>query len=89
MNQILFTPKNEITGSRLKNRGSEVVEWKVKWFNNQKGFGFIELVPGKDVFVHYSEVQGDGFKTLKDGDTVCFEIAEGSKGKHAVKVTRA
>lgn len=66
-----------------------MAQGKVKWFNNQKGYGFIELEPGKDVFVHYSAVQGDGFKTLKEGDTVNFDIVEGPKGKHAANVTKA
>lgn len=66
-----------------------MAQGKVKWFNNQKGYGFIELEAGKDVFVHYSEIQGDGFKSLKEGDLVNFEIAEGPKGKHATKVTKA
>ena len=62
---------------------------KVKWFNNQKGYGFIETDGGEDVFVHYSEVQSDGYKTLDEGVAVEFEVAEGEKGKHAVKVVRA
>ncbi len=63
-------------------------EGKVKWFNNQKGYGFIELEPGKDIFVHYSAIQGDGFKTLNEGETVKFEVADGPKGQHAVDVSR-
>ena len=62
---------------------------KVKWFNDQKGFGFITPESGNDVFVHYSAVTGDGFKTLKEGDPVEFEIKQGPKGEQAVNVTKA
>jgi len=60
----------------------------VKWFNDAKGFGFIEHSSGKDVFVHYSVIISDGFKTLKDGEEVEYEMIEGDKGLHAVKVRR-
>ena len=60
----------------------------VKWFNDAKGFGFIEHESGKDVFVHYSVIESEGFKTLKDGEEVLYEISEGPKGLHAVKVQR-
>lgn len=61
---------------------------KVKWFNDAKGFGFIEHNDGKDVFVHFSSIEGEGFKTLKDGEEVLYELSEGPKGLHAVKVNR-
>ena len=61
---------------------------KVKWFNESKGFGFIEQEGGKDVFVHLSTIQGDGFKTLKEGDQVEFEATEGPKGMQATKVVK-
>ena len=61
---------------------------KVKWFNDAKGFGFIEHTSGRDVFVHFSSIQSDGFKTLKDGDEVEYEMKEGPKGFHATKVQR-
>jgi CspA family cold shock protein len=60
----------------------------VKWFSNQKGYGFITTDDGKDVFVHYSAVEGDGFKTLQEGAKVQFEITNGPKGEQATKVTR-
>jgi len=58
---------------------------KVKWFNEAKGYGFIEIDGGGDVFVHYSEIDGAGFKTLREGQAVEFEVAEGSKGPAAVR----
>ena len=61
---------------------------KVKWFNESKGFGFIEQDGGKDVFVHFSTIQGDGFKTLKENDQVEFEFTEGPKGLQATKVVK-
>jgi CspA family cold shock protein len=61
---------------------------KVKWFNDAKGFGFIEQDGGSDVFVHYSAIQMDGFKTLKQGQDVEFEIKEGEKGPQAANVMK-
>lgn len=60
---------------------------KVKWFNDAKGYGFIETNEGKDIFVHYSAIQKDGFKTLAEGQEVSFEIVEGTKGPQAANVT--
>lgn len=59
---------------------------KVKWFNARKGYGFIAAPDGRDVFVHYSSIGGDGYKTLEEGDSVTFEIVEGEKGPRAEKV---
>ena len=67
---------------------SETLKGVVKWFNDAKGFGFIEHTSGKDVFVHYSVIEADGFKTLKDGEEVDYEIKEGPKGLHALRVQR-
>lgn len=60
----------------------------VKWFNDQKGYGFITPENGKDVFVHHSSIQGDGFKTLREGEKVEFEITRGPKGEQAVNVVK-
>jgi len=59
----------------------------VKWFDDRKGYGFIEQEDGPDVFVHHSGISGDGFKSLKEGDKVSFDIEEGKKGPAAVNVT--
>ena len=61
---------------------------KVKWFNAEKGFGFIEREGGEDVFVHFSAIQGDGFKTLDEGQGVEFDIVEGPRGLQAANVMK-
>ncbi|EAR61931.1 MAG: cold-shock protein [Neptuniibacter caesariensis] len=61
----------------------------VKWFNEEKGFGFIEQENGPDVFVHFSAIQGDGFKTLAEGQKVEFSVTQGQKGPQAENVTKA
>ena len=60
----------------------------VKWFSDKKGYGFIEQEEGGDVFVHYSAIEGQGFKTLGEGDRVTFEVENGDKGPAAVKVSK-
>ncbi len=62
---------------------------KVKWFNPQKGYGFIEVDGARDVFVHYSSIKMPGFKTLEEGQSVEFELVEGDKGPHAANVMLA
>ncbi len=59
---------------------------KVKWFNNAKGYGFIQLDTGRDVFVHYSVIKSEGYKSLKEGQDVIFEMESGPKGEHATSV---
>jgi len=61
---------------------------KVKWFNDAKGYGFIERPDGDDVFVHYTAIQGTGFRSLSEGQMVEFEVVEGPKGKQAANVTK-
>lgn len=61
---------------------------KVKWFNNEKGYGFIEVEGGDDVFVHFTAIQGDGFKSLEEGQEVSFEIVEGNRGPQAANVVK-
>ena len=60
----------------------------VKWFNAEKGFGFIEVEGGDDVFVHFTAIQGDGFKTLEEGQKVSFQIVEGNRGPQATNVVK-
>jgi CspA family cold shock protein len=64
------------------------VTGQVKWFNNAKGYGFIGREGGADVFVHYSAIVGDGYKSLQEGDTVEFEIVQGQKGPQAANVVK-
>ena len=64
------------------------VQGKVKWFNNAKGYGFIGQDGGPDVFVHYSAIQTEGYKSLQEGDAVEFEVVQGQKGPQAENVTR-
>ena len=62
---------------------------KVKWFNAEKGFGFIEGEDGKDVFVHFSAIQDEGFKSLSEGQNVTFDIVDGNRGPQAANVVKA
>ena len=66
-----------------------MLEGTVKWFNNKKGWGFIQKEDGGDVFVHYSAIAGDGFRSLEEGDRVHFEVEEAGKGPAAVNVQKA
>lgn len=69
-------------------RKQKMVKGKVKWFSNQKGYGFITPENGKDVFVHHTAIQGEGYKTLEEGQEVEFEIKQGPKGEQATNVTK-
>ncbi|EEO2628276.1 cold-shock protein CspD [Listeria monocytogenes] len=62
---------------------------KVKWFNNEKGYGFIESDDGEDIFVHFTAIQGDGYKSLEEGQAVTFEVVEGNRGAQAANVEKA
>lgn len=65
-----------------------MAEGSVKWFNDKKGFGFILAGEGKDVFVHHTAIEGEGYKTLKEGEKVQFEVVKGPKGDQATKVVK-
>jgi cold shock protein len=67
---------------------TNMAQGKVKWFNAEKGFGFIEVEGGDDVFVHFSAIQGDGFKTLEEGQEVSFDIEQGQRGPQATNVEK-
>ncbi len=68
--------------------GRKMQNGKVKWFNNEKGYGFIEVEGGNDVFVHFTAIQGDGYKTLEEGQEVSFDIVEGNRGPQAANVVK-
>ena len=77
-----------LRGKGARKEGSKVAKekGKVKWFNNAKGYGFIEREGGEDVFVHYSAITGDGYRTLQEGDEVEFEVVQSDKGLQAANV---
>ncbi len=72
----------------LKEEGKLRVTGQVKWFNNSKGYGFIGRENGSDVFVHYTAIAGDGYRSLQEGDQVEFEIVQGQKGPQAANVIK-
>jgi cold shock protein len=72
----------------LRFGGIGMYQGKVKWFSNEKGYGFIELDNGEDVFVHHTGITGEGFRTLDEGETVSFEVVEGNRGPQAANVVR-
>lgn len=75
-------------GSKERRSSSPVPRGKVKWFNNSKGYGFIQQEDGTDIFVHFSAIQGEGYKTLEEGQPVEFEITQGPKGLQAANVNK-
>ena len=81
----MFFNNNQTTGEQLE---KEMENGTVKWFNESKGFGFIERDNGEDVFVHFSAITGDGFKALADGDKVEFDVVKGPKGLQAANVKK-
>jgi CspA family cold shock protein len=82
--------RGEARGDAPENEGAaEVAIGSVKWFNESKGFGFITQDGGEDVFVHYSSIQGDGFKTLAEGERLEFDVVRGPKGLQAANVRKA
>ncbi len=78
-----------VLSGRRRFAGPMAVKGKVKWFNEKKGYGFIEREDGGDVFVHFSAISGDGFKTLAEGDAVEFEVTQGEKGPQASDVHKS
>jgi len=82
---VFCDPINSIT---VKQRSMEMAEGSVKWFNDAKGFGFIQQDEGPDVFVHFSALSGEGFKTLQEGERVTFDIVDGPKGPQAANVEK-
>jgi CspA family cold shock protein len=73
---------------RMQKGGRKMAQGKVKWFNDAKGFGFIEQENGEDVFVHFSAIEADGFKSLAEGEPVTFEVVNGPKGLQASNVRK-
>lgn len=76
------------SGSEPNERACSMETGTVKWFNGTKGYGFISRESGEDVFVHFKEIVGEGYKTLNEGDKVNFEVTRGPKGLQATKVTK-
>jgi CspA family cold shock protein len=74
--------------AQQRKEGCVMAEGHVKWFNDKKGYGFIETATQGDVFVHYSAIEGSGFRSLNEGEVVSFEIEQGSKGPQAVNVQK-
>lgn len=84
---VLYTEFVQNAHKCITSRGKRMATGTVKWFSNQKGYGFIEYNEDEDVFVHFTGIEMEGYKTLKEGQTVEFEIAEGARGPQATNVT--
>lgn len=82
------TRAGAFVGFFLSVEGLAVAKGKVKWFNNSKGYGFIQQEDGTDIFVHFSAIQGEGYKTLEEGQPVEFEVTQGPKGLQAANVSK-
>jgi CspA family cold shock protein len=83
-----LSPGNERATNTIQKEIRKMPQGTVKWFNDKKGYGFITAEDGKDVFVHHSAIEGEGFKSLAEGDRVSFEIEQGAKGPSAAKVKK-
>jgi cold shock protein len=81
---VLYGPEQPAPAGKVTGREDRTLaEGTVKWFSNEKGYGFIQQDGGEDVFVHFSEIQGDGYRTLNEGQRVEFDVVQGSKGLQA------
>ena len=85
------SPESRLFGGKREKEGAHVERLKgtVKWFNNAKGYGFLGREDGPDVFIHYSSITTEGYKSLQEGDKVEFEIVQGQKGPQAANVTKS
>ena len=84
---LLYASTFDFNGQRILAGGIGMSTGKVKWFNAEKGYGFITSEDGKDVFVHYSSINSEGFKTLEEGQTVTYDVVESDRGQQANNVT--
>jgi len=90
VNLLRFNHAPVSTGQKTQpGECKHMVNGKVKWFNDAKGFGFLEQENGEDVFCHFSAITGDGFKSLAEGDSVTFDVVKGPKGLQAANVKKA